>query len=334
MSSADQRGRLFALAGDRVVRPDPDAHSLAEVAETLDLDIFVVLRAWRAFGLADTAADAKVASPADLEVFGIYRSVLELVGEDAALGMCRVIGSAAGRVAEAESSAVRLTLPEINVSRTQSELVTAQAWAGVARLVPDVGRVLDVIHRHHVELVRRHFEEILVPTSLDDVGLRLGVGFADLSGFTELSRRLPLGGLSRVLSAFEASAAEAVQDGGGRVVKFIGDAVMFVSPTAARLAAIAVALVHHPRARDAGLPVRAGCAFGPVLAQEGDYFGPTVNLAARLTAIAGPGIVLVNDELTVALSRADWTIRPRPPQTVRGFTEPVSSFEISPLAGP
>src|SRR5436305_1826181 len=116
--------------------------------------------------------------------------------------------------------------------------------------------------------------------------VRCGIGFADLTGFTPLSQSMPMRELSWLLSAFEETATDTVHDGGGRVVKFLGDAVMFVAPSASTTAEIACALVNHPEAANVGLEVRAGIAFGDVLAQDGDYFGPPVNLAARLVAVA------------------------------------------------
>ena len=79
---------------------------------------------------------------------------------------------------------------------------------------------------------------------------------------------------------------------GGRVVKFIGDEVMWVTSTPELLAKVAVDLVEHPRAREAGLQVRAGLGYGSVLAIGGDYFGNAVNLAARLVGAAAPGQIL------------------------------------------
>ncbi|EUA87781.1 adenylate and Guanylate cyclase catalytic domain protein [Mycobacterium ulcerans str. Harvey] len=93
------------------------------------------------------------------------------------------------------------------------------------------------------------------------------------------------------------------------MVKFIGDAVMWVSSTPQRLAQAAVDLVHHPRAREEGLQVRAGLAYGTALAINGDYFGTPVNLAARLVAAAAPGQVLADAALHDQLP--DWPTIPR-----------------------
>ena len=73
------------------------------------------------------------------------------------------------------------------------------------------------------------------------------------------------------------------------MVKFLGDAVMWVSSDPERLAKIALDLVDHPRAREEGIQVRAGLGYGEILAISGDYFGNAVNLAARLVAAAAPG---------------------------------------------
>jgi class 3 adenylate cyclase len=324
---AHASGRLFALAGDRIVRPQRDTVTLREVADLVGLGLDQVLRMWRAFGFPDVAPDDRVAAPDDVDLATIHRDATRLIGEDAALGLARVMGAAAARVADAASAATRGTLPEIAVSATGDELLTAKAWAAAARFVPAMGRAIDIAHRHHLEAVRAHFE-LLVAQSDDPTALQVGVGFADLSGFTELSRQVPLGQLSAIVSAFESTAASTVLDHGGRVVKFIGDAVMFIGSTAERTAAVGLALVQHPRAAEAGIPVRAGIALGPVLAQEGDYFGPPVNLAARLVAIAAPGTLVADRVMADALDPARWTATPKGPQSIRGFADRVEVFDL------
>ncbi|MHB8452242.1 MAG: adenylate/guanylate cyclase domain-containing protein [Mycobacteriales bacterium] len=344
MVAADANGRLFALAGDRIVRPGEQRLTLRGLSALVEMELPAVLRTWRAFGLPDSDPDAVVASPADLDALTVYREVAALLGEDTALGMARVIGAAASRIADAGSAAIRTALPEVHVSRTQSELATAQAWATIARLVPGVGRAIDAVFRHHIEQVRRYFEEAAGGEAASSAAggagspapeeLPLGVGFADMSGFTDLSRRLPLAKLATLMSGFESSAADVVREGGGRVVKFIGDAVMFVAPTPGRTGRIAAGLVDHPRAREAGLALRAGCAFGPLLAREGDYFGPPVNLAARLVALASPGTVLVDEGLARRLADSEWTALAQQPQVVRGLAEPITTFLVYPRATP
>jgi class 3 adenylate cyclase len=151
-----------------------------------------------------------------------------------------------------------------------------------------------------------------------------GVGFVDLSGFTSLTQLLTPDELSGLLSEFSATVSDVVHADGGRVVKFIGDAVMWVSPAAEQLAKAATDLVDHPRAREAGLQVRAGLGHGPMLALGGDYFGNPVNLAARLVAAAEPGQILVSSDLHGEL--AGWPMDAVAPLMLRGFSEPVQAY--------
>ena len=114
---------------------------------------------------------------------------------------------------------------------------------------------------------------------------------------------------------------------GGRLVKFIGDEVMWVCSTPAQLVSTAVDLVHHPRARAAGLGMRAGLAFGGVLALNGDYFGTPVNLAARLVGAATAGQILVPVELREALP--DWPATAQEPLALKGFAGPITVYDLS-----
>ncbi len=132
--------------------------------------------------------------------------------------------------------------------------------------------------------------------------------------------------MSELLNEFGATVADVVHADGGRVVKFIGDAVMWVSSSPERLVTAAVHLVDHPRAREAELRVRAGLAYGTVLAINGDYFGNPVNLAARLVAAAAPGQILAASELRDKLP--DWPAVAHGPLTLKGFDAPLTAFEL------
>ncbi len=326
MTLAHSRGRLFALAGDRRIRPLVGLLTLRDAASRLEADPQVVLRAWRTFGLPDNGLDAALLTLADVEALQTYLEVRAFLGEEIALGVSRVVGAALARITEAESSAMRLGMDAIDVSVSGDEVVTARAYDAVSRLVPRIGRMLDAMHRQHLEATRVHFEGI--DRQLEDrSAFRCGVGFADLSGFTRLSQQLTLGELSQVLSIFEETSTDTVRAGGGRIVKFLGDAVMWVCAEADDLARIGANLVTHPRAAAAEIEVRAGLAYGSVLAQDGDYFGPAVNLASRLVAVAEPGQVLATREL-VDLLGTSWLAVPGPAQQLRGIDEAITPYVL------
>jgi adenylate cyclase len=133
-------------------------------------------------------------------------------------------------------------------------------------------------------------------------GVRRVVGFADLVSFTALVRRMTERQLAVMVQRFEALATDIVTAHGGRVIKTVGDEILFVTLDAAPAAAVALDLV-DTMAEDELLPdVRVGMAFGPVLSRLGDVFGTTVNRASRLTSVAPAGGVLVDDALAASLT--------------------------------
>jgi class 3 adenylate cyclase len=245
------------------------------------------------------------------------------VGEAGAYGLLRVLGAAMARLAEAESAMIRAGMPDIQMDHTRDELATAQAYRAVAEFIPRLGALMDTVHRHHIISARTHFEGVLRDTSATVV---CGIGFADLSSFTVLTQALTPAELSELLNQFAGAVSDVVHADGGRVVKFIGDEVMWVSATPERLVQAAADLVDHPKAREEGLQVRAGLAYGPVLAINGDYFGTPVNLAARLVAAAEPGQILATPELHDELP--DWPAVAQGPLTLKGFDVPVAAFDL------
>lgn len=328
MAEADARGRLFALAGDVHVQSGPPCHSLRSAARALGIPLDEVRHAWSALGLTVADADTIALSERDLEALRTWADMRATIGGDVAFGLLRVIGAAMARVAEAESSAVRGSVRDIQLDATEDEARTAKAWAAIAPAVPRIGALMDAVHRQHLEAARTYFEAVIHDASASVV---CGVGFADLSGFTRLTRELSLGALSGLLSTFADTASDVVHEHHGRVVKLLGDAVMWVSSDAAQLAEVAEVaahLVRHPLAESAGIRVRAGLAYGPILALDGDYFGHAVNLAARLVSIAEPGQILAADEVAARLD--GWIDEPLSPATLRGFDEPVTPHAVRP----
>jgi class 3 adenylate cyclase len=327
MTAAHARGRLFALAGDRIIRPERDQFTLDEVAARLEADPGDVRTLWRAFGLVEADRNAPVASPADVEMLRTALTMASFVGLEPTVGMARVCGSAMARIGDAASTMVRGRLPGLAVATSGSEVTTARTFAAVAALVPALGSALDTLFRHHLESARMHFERTDSWDVMGDGGIRIAVGFADLCGFTGLTQQLTMDGLSQLMSRFEEVAADVVHDGGGRLVKFIGDAVMYVTTDAESAVVIAESLVDA--AAERGLTARAGVTAGTALALDGDYFGPVVNLAARLVAIAEPGSVLASQPV-VDLVGERRTAVALPPQQLRGFDDPVPVARLNP----
>jgi class 3 adenylate cyclase len=320
---AELRGRLFGLAGDVLLWSGRPIYTVQTAAEELGIAAEDVARAWALLGLTVAGPDVPALSQADVDALATWLALKAVVGQDGAFGLLRVLGAAMARLAEAEATMIRVGTPDIQMTHTHDELATAQAYRSVAEFVPRIGALIDIVHRHHLTSARTHFEGVLRDTSASVV---CGVGFADLSGFTALTQALTPAQLSELLNEFAGTVSDVVHADGGRVVKFIGDEVMWVSSAPERLARVAVDLVEHPKAREEGLQVRAGLAFGTVVAINGDYFGNPVNLAARLVAAAAPGQILATSELHDKLP--DWPAVAHGPLALKGFEDPVTAFDL------
>ena len=173
--------------------------------------------------------------------------------------------------------------------------------------------VLGLLEDSLVYVWRRHLMAALgrrLETDADAV--EEAVGFADLSGFTQLSQRVSVERLADLVDQFEDTAFDVVASRGGRAVKLIGDEMMFVAdslPTAVDIGLDLAARLHAI----AGMPdIHCGIAFGRTVAVGGDVFGPAANLAARLTTIARRGTIVIPRAAAVQLTgREDIRAPPR-----------------------
>jgi adenylate cyclase len=139
-------------------------------------------------------------------------------------------------------------------------------------------------------------------------------------GFTSLTRRASEAELVTVVDRFDALTAAVVAENHGRIVKMIGDEVLFVADDVANGAEIALSLLERAESDEQLPPLRAGLAYGRVLNRFGDIYGSVVNLASRLTSVARPGTVLIDRELADALDGdPNFVVRHRRPTSVRGY---------------
>lgn len=323
MAEAERNGRLFGLAGDALLRSGPQVYTLRTAAESIGVDLAEVERGWAMLGLTVADVDTPALSQPDVDGLATWVAMRMQMGPDAADGFLRVLGANVARVAEAISSMIRTTLPKMWLGLTGDELSTAQVYRDAAQFVPRLGAMIDAVHRQHLVSTRTFIEGVVSGPSSS---LECGVGFADLSGFTALTQTLTPAELSAMLTEFGATVSDVVHADGGRVVKLLGDAVMWVSPNPERLAQAAIDLVDHPRAREAGLQVRAGLGYGDIVAINGDYFGNAVNLAARLVAAAEPAQILATTDVHEQLPQ--WPAVVQEPLQLKGFDAPVIAYEL------
>jgi adenylate cyclase len=195
-------------------------------------------------------------------------------------------------------------------------------------LLDSLTRGFDTLLRHHIERTFRPIETMENRSGVDLV--RRSVGFADLVDSTSWTLHLDVTLLSRALTRFEATASEIVVGREGRVVKLIGDEVMFVANDAVAAVDIALALISAFASDDVLPPVRAGVATGEVLARDGDYSGSVVNLAARAVKIASPSTLLVDDTTRDALHDCETlSVSDARSYSLKGLAQPVQLSQVT-----
>src|SRR5258705_421036 len=204
---------------------------------------------------------------------------------------------------QAANAADRLALLEwlVEAGITHEPPVRARANLEAMRALEILPPVIKSILRWHLEVAISRFRKGRDPQSLETA--RLTVGFVDVVGFTPLARTKSMHDLGVIVDRFEAITSDVTAAHGGRVVKLIGDAVMFVTVRSADACEIALTLVERFGA-DGVVTPRGGLACGPLLARGGDYYGATVNLASRIGDLAVPNEILVTAELAAEAAAA------------------------------
>ena len=195
----------------------------------------------------------------------------------------RAIGQTMSRLADWQ---VRELMTRIAGAAGDAERARAAAAEMTGTLLPVVERLMSYAWRRHLVAAAGR----ILGSSADQLSTAtVVVGFADIVGYTSTVRHSDVNELARLLESFEKDAADTVVSNHGRVVKSLGDEVLFVADTPRDAAEIAVRL-SDPARPSRGLPeLRVGMALGQVLTRFGDVYGPTVNLASRLTSLARPG---------------------------------------------
>ena len=155
----------------------------------------------------------------------------------------------------------------------------------------------------------------------DGEPVAMAIGFVDLVGFTPISSTAPTRELLDLLIAFERHAHDLVQAYGGRVVKLIGDEVMFAAVDPGDACRIAHGLFEEFAGRS-DLTPRAGIAWGDVLAHGGDYFGAVVNLASRIADSAVPWEILLSPEVASRVPEG-YRAEPAGRRLLKGFPDPI-----------
>lgn len=251
---------------------------------------------WRAMGFPVVPDDEPAFTDADVEALELATRLFQRTDMDQTivLQQARSLGQAAARIAASHQEVIAEVIPDGDPVRAAEEALRLAEEA-----LPALDRLLVYVYRRHLAAAT---EQRLMVRSDDKGGLTMSIGFADLSGFTALSQELDVREIAALIDRFNAAAGDVVSQTGGRVIKTIGDEVMFGTLEAGAAASIALTLIGEVSGAD-GLPaLKVGLASGTVIASEGDLFGPPVNLANRLVTTAKPHSVLVDEATRDALA--------------------------------
>jgi adenylate cyclase len=304
LQAAVAAGRLTLLPVERAFGGTGTQYTPREVAEASGVELGLLERAAAALGIPYPNPEEKVLSEADLEAARRMKTLRDAgLPEDGILQVARTIGRATARIAEANRELGVRALMQPGDTERDLALRFAAAAEYMQPLVEPV--LVYALRAHMLEQIRRDMIGAADLAS-GEMGAttEVSVCFADLVDFTKLGEEIAPEQLGAVAGRLE-EMATAVVEAPVRLVKVIGDAVMLISTETEPLTAAALTLVEAADQEAAEFPpLRAGIARGSALTQAGDYYGRPVNLASRITAIAKPGSVLVEEAVKEAAPAA------------------------------
>jgi len=297
------RRKIFSFEFASQVMFEPVSMTSASVADevaagTVDLDTLNGLRA--SASLPPLSAERSLRED-DLEFVRLIAECMQLGASAAGMErVLRVFGHSVRRCVDTMRDLFRAEVeePMLNAGLSYHHLLEISAAKRLA--LQRIGfRVLFLLQRRMLE--EAVFDNIVgrLQDALREHGLEPededslpAVAFADLSGFTGLTHEIGDAPAAEKAARFEAIAQRLSCSFDGRIVKPLGDGVMMLFPDAASAVEASLSLVEQSRECDLP-PVRVGVATGQVVPRDGDIFGRTVNLAARVSAVAGPSQTLV-----------------------------------------
>ena len=268
--------------------------TLSDVARRAGVSTADVKRLWSALGLVVEDGPAFTTTDADI-VRRVHEAGRDFeISDRTGVSLVRAVGHTMDRLVSWQVEGLVEHMRErYRLDDTTARLMVLDRLVTVAPLLE--AQLVHGWRRHLVAVVGRIDSEIGQAHRVDEsdeLPLLRAVGLADIVGFTSRTAELGSHALADYVHDFESVARDVVTERGGRVIKTIGDAVLFVADDPRDGAMVARGLARTFSGSQS--PVRVGLVWGRVLSRFGDVFGPAVSLAARLSDEAEPGTVLVD----------------------------------------
>ena len=299
-------GRLALLPVERVLAGDGTRYSAREVAELSGIDLELLQRLSAALGVPVADPDERIGTEANLEAAMRTKAIIDAgLPPEGLVQVTRTMGMGMARIAEANRE---LTIRSLVQPGDTERDVALRFAAAAEHLLPLVGETL--VYAFQVNLLEQIKRDVIGATDLasGEIGgvVERTICFADLVEFTSLGEEIAPEELGLVAGRLE-EMATAVSEQPVRLVKTIGDAAMMVSAEPRPLVKASLELIAAAEAEGDEFPLlRAGLASGPTLPQSGDYYGRSVNLASRITGVARPGSVVVDESTHDAIGEEDF----------------------------
>ncbi|WP_394215729.1 adenylate/guanylate cyclase domain-containing protein [Brachybacterium vulturis] len=260
---------------------------------------------WRSLGFTPVDEDTVVFTDEDAHAIGDLAAIVEegVISERAFASISRGMGFHMGRLA------MWITEALVDEAKYADGLDDAQARQQMLDSIPELletfeSQVMFTFRRQLAAYAARAGSEVLHRDTDELFPLQRAIGFADLVQFTRIAQDLPGAELADMVGRFESLSRDVISVGGGRVVKTVGDEIMFLADTPEDGAQIAISLAEAITESPDLPPIRVGLAWGSMFSRYGDVFGPIVNLAARMESVARPGVVVVDADTSAAVDQA------------------------------
>jgi adenylate cyclase len=335
VSTALAEGALTLSYLDRFPDPPPrTGRTHAEVCDELGIPFEALDRIYAGFGLRRPRPDEPVRED-DLQIISGLPLLYEAgLGEDEVLRAARVWGEGPRRVAQHQVHSFHELIEEPFRRQGLSDdqaLDAALTQVGV-RLIPYCERLVGWLYRRHFESYATEHRVGHIEAALESAGLHRRPGarpeacvFADLSGYTSLTDELGDVAAERITLRLAELMQEVATDHQGLVVKTLGDGVHLHFPDSSSAVLGSLELVEQ--AEPQGLPpAHVGVNAGPMTYIDGDYYGLTVILAARIAAQAGPGQVYVGETATANGDLEGVRFEEIGPVPLKGLARPVTVY--------
>lgn len=322
--TAAERLEEILLDGKRVL-------DRREAAKLGGISTVSARKMWRALGMSQAKETDKAYTVSDAHALRIWAKPVAdgLIDQTTALSLARAIGQTTDRLVVWQMETLVEFLTE------EKGLTDPEARRDALQVVEEM---IDPLQKMLTYSWRRNLADVMGRLNVNvsdglamdnrqgwydsEMPLARAVGFIDLVSFTRLSQKMEPRQLADMVQEFQGMAYNIVATGGGRVIKTVGDEVFFAASTPLAGAEIAMTLMERVSAADDLPEARVGFVWGRVLSRLGDIFGSSVNLAARLTAVAEPGTIFTDEETARVLSASgDYVYEPRDSISLHGLGE-------------